>query len=152
MFKFQREKAQDVFKEMAPLLRRHYGEIAHYKDIPLDPDFDTYFKMEDAGILRVYTARDEVNRLVGYAVYFIKTNLHYRSSLQAIQDVLFISADVRGMFGAKFIIWTENQLKKENVQVVFQHIKITTSKTVDLFKRMGYVPIDLILGKRLDGG
>lgn len=153
MFRFQREKAQDVFQEMIPLLHKHWNEIEHYKDMPLDPDFETYFRMEDADILRVFTARRETDgKLVGYAVFFVKVNLHYKNSLQALQDVLYIDPSARGMFGVKFITWTETQLKRENIQVVYQHIKIRTSRTVDMFKRMGYTPIDLILGKRLDGG
>ena len=86
--KFQRQKAQDVFKEMIPLLEAHWQEIAHYKDIPLDPDFDAYFRAEDAGMLRVFTARDENDVLIGYAVFLIRFNIHYKSSKQALQDVI----------------------------------------------------------------
>ena len=42
------------------------------------------------------------------------------------------------------------QLAAEGVQVCFQHIKTNTPKTIDLFRRLGYEEIDLILGKRLD--
>jgi len=150
MMKFQRELAQDVFEEMIPLLKKHWEEIAHFKDIPLNPDVELYYQMEDAGTLRVYTARTEEGKLVGYCVFFLRNNLHYRSSFQALQDVLFIDPDHRGMFGAKFILWCEGQLEYEGVQVVFQHIKVATQKTVELMKRLGYEPIDIILGKRLD--
>lgn len=147
---FKRERAHDVIQEMLPLFEKHYIEIAHFKDIPLDPDFETYMKMEDAGILRVYTARNEQGVLIGYAVYFLKHNLHYKSSLQALQDIIFIDPAHRGV-GAKLIIWCDRELKKEGVQLVCQHIKVATPHTIALFKRLGYEEIDVILGKRLDG-
>jgi len=147
--KFQRETALAVFKEIQPLLAKHWEEVSFYKDILLDPDYDSYIKMDDAGFLRVYTARDEDNVLVGYAVFFVKANLHYRQSLQALQDIIFIDPEKRG-FGFKFILWTEKQLSEEGVQVVFHHIKTKTPHTIDLFRRLGYENIDMILGKRLD--
>lgn len=149
---FRRERAHDVFEEMKPLFQKHWEEISFYKDIPLDPDFSTYLKMEDAGVLRVFTAREDDGTLVGYQVYFIKHNLHYKSSLQALQDIIFIDPSKRGMFGAKFIFWAEEQLKSYGVQLVCQHLKVATPKTIELFKRLGYSEIDLIMGKRLDGG
>lgn len=149
---FKRERAQDVWQEMMPLMQKHWEEIAHYKDIPLDPDLETYFKMEDAGILRVFTAREDDGKLVGYAVYFIKHNLHYKSSLQALQDIIYVDPSKRGIFSPKFILWTEMQLASYGVQVVCQHIKVATPHTIEFFHKLGYSDIDLILGKRLDGG
>ena len=148
VMKFQREKAQDVFKEMIPLLEKHWEEIAHYKDIPLDPDFNIYFNMEDLDMLRVFTARDDENTLIGYAVFFIKANAHYRSSLQALQDVLFIKPDCRGT-GLKFIVWCDNQLQKEKIQVVYHHVK-QSHNFGSALERIGYKLVDLIYARRLD--
>lgn len=147
--KLSRERAQNVWEEMLPLFRLHYKEVAHFTDIPLDPDFEMYFKMEAAGSLRVYTAREDDGKLIGYAVYFIKHNIHYKSSLQALQDVIFVDPNKRGV-GAKLILWCDKQLKDEGVQIVFQHIKVATPHTIALFERLGYEKIDMILGKRLD--
>lgn len=150
--RFQRERAHDVMDEILPLLVKHWHEIAHYRDIELEPDWEMYLKMEDSGVLRVFTARDDKDddRLVGYAVFFIKHNIHYKSSLQALQDILFIDPDHRGGTGLRLIRWTENELRKENVQIILHHLKIATPHTIELFKRIGYEPIDIIVGKRLD--
>ncbi|MGH2517811.1 MAG: hypothetical protein ACRDHP_19365, partial [Ktedonobacterales bacterium] len=51
--------------EMTPLLRSHYDEIAFYKDIPLDPDWDGYLRIQATGSLRVFTARAG-DALIGY--------------------------------------------------------------------------------------
>lgn len=150
---FQRESAKAVLSEITPLLEKHWDEIAHFRDIPLNPDYETYFKMDDAGLLRVFTARDEATKeLIGYAIFFIKHNLHYKDSLQALQDVLFVDPTRRGSFSPRFVLWCDRQLKAEGVQVVFQHVKCATWNTIEFFQKLGYEKIDLILGKRLDKG
>lgn len=145
---FQRERSQDIFHEVMPLLELHYKEISHYHDIPLDPDFEKYEAMENAGAVRTFTARDEEKNIIGYAVFFVRHNLHYKTSFQAYQDILFIHPERRG-FGFKFIKWCDEQLKDEGVQVVYHHVK-TAHNFGPVLERMGYECIDLIYGKRLD--
>lgn len=146
--KFQLEKAQDVFQEMLPLLRQHWEEISHYKDIALEPDVEAYFSLQLTGSLRVFTARTSENELVGYAVYFIRNHLHYKSCRMAYQDILFIRRDVRGL-GGSFIFWCDDQLKNEGVQVVAQHIK-AAHNFGPLLEKVGYTLMDLIYVRRLD--
>jgi hypothetical protein len=55
---FQRERSVDLWPEITPLLEQHWQEIAHYKDIPLDPDVERYNAMDEQGLLRCFTARD----------------------------------------------------------------------------------------------
>lgn len=148
MIKFQREKTQDIFDELKPLLEKHWAEIAHYQDIPLDPDYEQYKKVEDMGAIRTYTARDENRELLGYAVYFVRHNIHYKMSLQASQDILYIDPSKRG-FGTKFILWCDIQLKSEGVQAVYHHVKAKHNFGI-LLERLGYQLVDLIYAKRLD--
>lgn len=143
---FQLEKAQDVFEEMQPLLQLHYEEIAHYKDIELKPDKEFYFNAEDQGRLRVFTVRDD-NILVGYSVYFLKHNPHYKDSLQASQDVVFIRKDKRGQ-GREFVKWCDEQLKEMGVDVVYHHVKAAFNWG-PMLEKQGYKLIDHIYGKRL---
>lgn len=136
------------FDEAMPLLKLHYIEVAHYQDIELDPDIDQYERMENAGAIRCFVARDELGLMVGYAVFFIRHNIHYRKSLQAVQDIIFIDPKKRG-FGTEFIQWCDEQLKIEGIQAVYQHVKIQHDFG-PLLKRLGYEPIDVIWGRRLD--
>ena len=146
--RFQRETATaELIQELMPLLTLHYQEIAHYKDIPLDIDVDRYAATESSGGLRLYTARDEQRAAVGYAVYCVASNAHYKSSLQAVQDVLFIHPQRRG-FGREFILWCDEQLAKDGVEVVYHHVK----KAHDfgaMLKLMGYEAVETIYGRRL---
>ncbi len=149
-FKYQREKCtKELFDEVYPLLEKHYEEITHYKDIPLDPNVQAYLKLEEIGTLRVYTVREE-GEIVGYASFLVSRNIHYKTCLQALQDIIYIDPSKRG-FGAKFIIWCDMQLKKEGVQIVYHHIK-KKHNFGPLLERMGYELIDLIYGRRLNHG
>jgi hypothetical protein len=145
---FKREKIKDVWQEMLPIFKLHWQEIAHYHDIPLDPDEETYFKLDDMNALRTYVARDGRSKIIGYQVFFIKNNIHYKSSKQAVQDVLFIEKEHRGA-GWKFINWCDLQLFSEGVQVSVQHIKAAHNFGSTL-ERLGYELQDLIYTRRLD--
>lgn len=150
MAEYQRERSHDLWTEILPLLHEHKDEIAHYADIELAPDVDAYNAAEDHGALRCYTARlDGV--LVGYAIFFVKFNMHYRHSFQAVQDVLFVTKPHRhGRVGFGLIRYSEEQLHAEGVQVVYQHLKTKIPETIALFHKLGYEDIDLIVAKRLD--
>jgi GNAT superfamily N-acetyltransferase len=146
---YQRERATaELFDELIPLLVDHYREIAHYPDLALDPDFDTYLRMDEMGFLRVFTARDSKGALYGYAVYFVRHNIHYKASLQAQQDILYVHPKHRGT-GAKLIVWADNELRREGVQAVYHHVKAAHNFGT-LLVRMGYQLVDLIYAKRLD--
>lgn len=145
---FNRESAQVVLEEGIDLLKEHYREIAHYQDIEFNPNVEQYLKLDELGFLRIYTARTNANQLVGYAVFFVRHNLHYSGSLQAVQDVLFISKNHRGR-GRSFIQWCDEQLKLEHVQVSYHHIKARHNFGA-MLERIGYELVDLIYARRLD--
>jgi GNAT superfamily N-acetyltransferase len=146
---FQREILTiKLLEEIFPLLQMHYKEIAHYKDIKLEPDYVLYVKIEEAGGIRFYSYRDPEGKILGYAVFFIKTNMHYASSLQALQDVIFIHPEHRG-HGKKFIAWCDEQLKSEGIQVVYHHVK-KAHNFGPMLERMGYELVDLIYARRVN--
>jgi GNAT superfamily N-acetyltransferase len=144
------------------LLIEHKGEISFYPDIELAPDIPAYEQAEDVGLLRCYVARLH-GQMVGYAIFFVKYNMHYSHSLQAVQDVLFVTKPHRhGRVGVQLIRYATEQLRAEQVQVEYQHVKATAqiraalaalmarSDVGALMEKLGYELIDLIYGKRLD--
>lgn len=149
--KFQREEVTDQTIDLfMPLFQAHYKEIAHYQDIPLDPDREAYLLAAKNNALRLYTVRSENEVLEGYAVFFVRHNPHYRSSLQASQDILYLNPQLRGgMNGYKFIKWCDEELRREGVQVVYQHVKKSHNFS-PVLERMGYELIDYIYGRRLN--
>ena len=153
---FQREFFRAFFAEALPLIERHKAEIAHYPDIELDVDTEKYELSEKQETLRVYTAR--LNKgasspltLIGYALFFVGPSPHYKGSIQAVEDVLYVDPEQRqGRVGLDLIRYTEAELRREGVQAVYHHVKITHPALGILLAREGYEHIDSIYGKRLD--
>lgn len=142
------ESIEDVLDEIKPLLHAHWEEIARYPDIPLEPDWEQYKKAEAAQQLRIFTVR-VTGRLVGYGVYFVTPGLHYKSSRQATQDILFLAKDYRrGGVGRDLIRFADSILAAQGVEVVYHHVK-ARHNFGPLLEREGYELVDLIFGKRL---
>ena len=145
-----RESIDQVMDEIRPLLRLHFMEISFYPDIPLDPDFGRYRRAESAGQLRIYTARSG-HELVGYAIFAIDWAPHYKGSLQAIQDIMYVSPPHRGgRIGMKLIRHCERELQAEGVQVIRHHVKADHPELGTLLVHSGYRLEDLLYSKRLD--
>lgn len=145
---YQREAAQFLWEEGMPLGEKHWSEIAHYKDIQLSPNVEAYNRLEAAGVLRCFTARD-CGKLIGYVAFFVQRHMHY-DVLCAAQDVLFVDPEHRkGMAGFRLIRYAEERLRKEGVAVVTQHVK-KSNNVGKLLERMGYEEMDAVYTKRLD--
>lgn len=145
MTTYQREEVADVLEDIQPLLVAHWREIAHYPDIPLDPDYDFY--LTHPGV-RVYTARKE-GMIVGYGIFIVARNKHYKGSIQAVQDILFVDSERRGStVGHRLLKFIHAQLKAEGAEVVYQHVKLAYDFG-PLLRFAGYEPIETIYGRRL---
>lgn len=133
--------------EMMPHFQAHFDEVGHFKDIPLDPDWEQYFGAQERDILRIYIARDQEGKLVGYSVYFIAFHPHHKGSKQARHDLFFIDKERRG-FGAAFARWCKDQLKAEGCKVEYMHI----SEQFDwssMAKREGFEKVETVWARRL---
>lgn len=139
------------FDEVAPLLERHYEEIAHWKDMKLNAHREKYMGMAKANVLRIFTARND-GVLIGYCVYFISPSLHYAPFNFAHQDILFIDKPHRGStLGLRLVRYSHQELKKDKVDVVFQHTKAREELNIGAFlRRVGYELLDEIYAYRLD--
>jgi GNAT superfamily N-acetyltransferase len=83
-------------------------------------------------------------------IFFLRPNMHYRRSLQAAQDVLYLHPDYRrGMAGVTLIRVAETRLRAEGVQVIYHHAK-RTNRVGELLERLGYEHVENVYAKRLD--
>lgn len=151
MITFQTEPWSDFEEEGAALCVRHWEEIALNKDaIKLDPDWQRYRRIDAEGLLSVTTAREE-GKLVGYQVYIVTPHLHYKSSLTALSDVLYLAPEHRqGTTGIRLMKAAEEALVKRGVQKVVQNVKLKNDWGL-ILERMGYSPIERIYAKMLKG-
>ena len=138
----------ELLEEVKPLLEKHWEEVSSYPDIPLDPDYEVYLQIQRTGHIRAFSARDGNGVLVGYSVFFIRNNSHYRKTIYALNDIIFIKKECRG-HGGFFISWCEDELRKSGVIVCQYHIKVKYDWSAGLL-RSGYNFEDKILAKRLD--
>lgn len=129
MHQYELVPVQECWEVVDKCLREeHWPEVGHYKDIPIDMDWKRYFALQEMGKLRCYVVRSVLNEemktfeLVGYAFYLVDHHLHYRKTLVAGQDILYIKKQFRG-FGRHFLSWCDAELKKEGVVTVTHHIK-----------------------------
>jgi len=149
---FSREKiTPKLFQELTPLIAGHYVEISHYKDIECVPDWAHYERLDKADILKIFTVR-RGDELVGYSVFFVAPHPHFKKSIQATEDLLYLDPDFRkGRMGHDFIAFCDKCLADDHVDVVYRHV--TTKKDFSaLLTRMEYDLVDLVYARRLNHG
>lgn len=146
MLTCQREQIAYVLPELKPLLEMHWREVSAYQDIPLQPHYEWYCT---SPVLRCFTVRD-AGVLVGYAIFGVSKNKHYQTSLQAVQDIVFVAPEARGSAGVRLLRFAEKELKNEGVQVIYHHAKNAHPTLALVLHRMGYEPVEVVMAKRLD--
>lgn len=91
------EKIRGMQEEICKLHAEHYAETETlYMDEPFDPDYPRYIHAEDAGQFVVFTARRKTGEMIGYLQYYVFRSMHSQKMLQAREDALFLTKDVRG--------------------------------------------------------
>lgn len=144
----QEDLTESLLEEVKPLLLKHWQEISFYKDIPLDPDYDLYLRMQHNGNLKCFSCREDSGNLIGYAVYLVQPNPHYKGSIWAKEDILFVDPSKRGM-GMFLLKYCDEQLLKMNVQVVTHHIKFSHDWS-NAAVLIGYEKNEIMVSRRLD--
>ena len=123
---YQVERFDDVVDDIKPLIKEHYLEICSHPDIyKLNPDWDTYRKLDELGMLRIFTARDGVD-LAGYFLSFVQPHIHYSDTIYAVNDILYLAPEYRGStVGYKLIKRAAEDLRDScGVSVLVIHMKI----------------------------
>ena len=94
----QHESLTSVKEDIKPLLEKHWEMVAlNQGKIRLNPDWKEYARLDAAGILRIFTARQE-GKLVGYCVLLVSQSIHYKDHKFASNDVvLFFLNNVRAL-------------------------------------------------------
>ena len=135
---FQVERFKDFYTELFPLVCEHWTEIAlDHEAVPLEPDWERYVKLDEAGSLSVVTARAGAE-LVGYHIAVISGHLHYKGTLHGVTDVYFLKPEHRkGFTGIRLFKTVGAEMKRLGV------VKLITGTKVHLdmgrlLERLGY--------------
>lgn len=131
------------------LFRAHYDEITRNKGVcVLDPDWPAYERLEAAGVLLVLGAWDG-STMIGYSVTLVLPHLHYRNTIVAQNDVLFVAPDSRGSrAGLALIKTTERMAKERGAALMLWHAKLHT-KLHAVLPRLDYSEHETIFAKEL---
>lgn len=150
MMQFATEKLHEALEEIQPLMVNHHAEVALYKEqVPLAPDWNRYEQAERDQALLLHTARVD-GKLVGYAGWLLHWMLHYKHTLAAMNDVLYLAPEHRrGLAGVRLIKYSEAQLKAAGVDRILWHVK-TDHDWSPILHRLGYSTEEHILGKILE--
>jgi len=148
---FAVERFEKVMPELPPLFYEHWCEVALDKDrIALDPAFERYVAMDRLGVLATYTLRRD-KTLKGYFIAEVVPHLHYRQSLQAIQDIYYIHPNCRqGLIAQRFFRFVMADLKRRGVQKLQIMRKLHLDPRIgDLWLRLGFRPDEVWYSKLL---
>lgn len=138
MITLQVETVDECLVDIQPLIEDHWQEIGIHKDkMKLNPDYNAYYSLEKLGMLHIVTAR-ESDELVGYFISIVQPHIHYKSNIQAMNDILFVDKRFRGRsLGIKLFLFAEKELKKIGVSFISIHSK-TQQDLKPLVERLGY--------------
>lgn len=145
---FARETFATVHEDIRELLVDHWREVANNQDrVFLEPDWERYQKLEQAGFLVILTVR-RAERLVGYSIFFLTHHIHYKSHRVATNDVLFLSPTERKAgIGLTLLRYAETVLKPLADHIVY-HSK-PAHDISPILRRLGYEQEEIIMGKLL---
>lgn len=149
---YRRERFVDIMPELSEIFYKHWREIALDQNaIPLSPAWDEYMRLEAVGGLHIVVARDG-SKMAGYLFSLVHPHLHYRKSLTAYTDLMYLRREYTKGFGifhyAALIGRAEEMLRDMGVQKMYLMTKVYHDMT-PLFERLGYKLIEKICTKLL---
>lgn len=148
--KFQQEFLSQIPKEeYEGLILSHWEEVALNKTkVPLSPDYEKYYQLEEVGAFKVFTVRDE-GTLVGYFAVFVFPHPHYMTTVFAQNDVIYLHPDYRkGLTAMRLIRFAQECLKEDGVEVLQINTKVTKDFS-PLLERLKFNLTDKVYSKYL---
>jgi len=131
------------------LLRAHWDEVAKLKHLMvLDPNWDAYEAMEQAGNLIAIALYAESGALVGYSVSMLAWHHNYAALRYCQNLVVFVDKEHRRQSaGTRLIKATEAEARARGAKLVLWHAKPDTA--LDALLRHSYAVQDVIYSKEL---
>ena len=148
MTKFQIEPVEDWASEAKDLIYAHWQELGLDLDLEIAPDFQKMAKLEEMGMFKVITVRDD-GRMVGYLLAVVSTHLHYRNSPKMlIVDAYYIAPECTSGTGVKLVRFTEDVAHRLGAIKIYFSCKVHKDHS-RLFEALGYRLSDYAFTKRI---
>ena len=135
--RFCREPVSDLIKDGMELFRANALETSDDPNQPIKINTERYTKLEGAGRLVAFTARDKDDDLVGYSVVILNEHPHKVDSIQSFQDVMYMEPCHRGKYSMELMDYTSSQLKELGVDYYYFPVKMKNALG-KLLERKGF--------------
>ena len=143
---FSIERWAEFEEEFKSLSVEHWREVAlHQKEVPLDLDFDVYKRGDESGKL-VFVAARKNGVLVGYSIWAVVCPLHFKSTLYAQNDVIYMLPKYRGNYGLSLIKHSEIFMVSLGVKKILWGV-MRNRDWSKILERMGYEQEDILMSK-----
>jgi GNAT superfamily N-acetyltransferase len=111
---YQQEFLCHCENEVRPLAELEWEESGHPTEA-LVIDWDSYFGLEEAGLLKFFTARKE-GILVGYFVVLVSQPFTTKGQLVASYDAVYVHKDYRkSMVARRLFSFVESCIKEDGI-------------------------------------
>jgi len=143
---FRQELVHQMEREVPSLAQQHADELDD--GMPADVCWDRLWALEEAGLLRLFTARED-GRLRGYAAFVLGPDTLRGYRVVAALVVTYLApAARRGLAGLRFLRFAEKCLAEDGADEI--HLTGTRDRDLGpLFARMGYEPSQTIWRREL---
>lgn len=138
---FSLEKGEEIFDELEPLGRAHYGEMKErlLRDGMVigdwSPRAEEYIASERKGNLKVFIVRHE-GKAVGYSNMYVTNDMH-NGELICTEDAIYILPEHRGGVGVAFMKTILHYMKNIGVKRVMI-TPVTDLRAEPLWARIGF--------------
>ena len=146
---FQREPIGTLWPELLPLAKAHWREVRWDPDSEADLDQAKLSGADDAGVYRIFTARQD-GEMVGYAAFWIAHHAQNAGSLEASADAIYLRPDRRiGRAGIELIKFADRALAAMGVRKVYHAVRHRARDFGPVLERLGYQSTETIYARKL---
>ncbi len=127
---------EPLSQEMLAIYQDYYARSKGREGVPpLDFRWEVFYQLQDLGLFRVYTAREN-GKLLGVAMYVVTEHLHYKGYMVADCDGLSVHLDARGRgIGRQLVDFAADELKEQGVNVMAHRARMVYDET-PLFEKL----------------
>lgn len=114
----------EIIPDLVKHIEAHYEETELYSDqIPLDPNYDLYKSLNDAGVLHFYGAYDGSD-LIGYLICITHHKAHCKDALYSVADMIYVAPEHRhGVVAQNLLNHWEDSMREKDVSVLCINFK-----------------------------
>jgi GNAT superfamily N-acetyltransferase len=150
MITYQVELADDCFDEVITHAEAHDREVNYFPDVmKIDPSYVRYRQLEDSGVLRVVTARDN-GSLVGYIVSLVSYHINYQATLCGSMITLYVDPAYRNrLLSYRMFKFAMDDLIEQGATILSaqMNLRVPYSK---LLRKLGFQPTHELWEKATD--